>query len=100
MYDIVKTEINDGIISYYTLSDEEEDGYVQSLTDWAGNNTEEKKLPAKTITFHLAKYFTVEKYAYPFSFSLPAHNNVKTESDHFFYPSPLENIFSPPPDNI
>jgi hypothetical protein len=100
LYDIVKTQISDGVTSYYTLSDEEEDSYVQSLTDWAGNNTEEKNLPAKTITFHLAKYFNVEKYADSFSFSLRAHSNVKIERDHFFYASPLKNIFFPPPDNI
>ena len=100
LYDIVKRHTSGGITSYYTLSDEEEDGYRQNLTEWAGNNAEEKNLPAKTITFHLAKYFNVELYNYPFSFQLQAHGDAQINSDHFFYVSPFKNIFCPPPDII
>lgn len=86
---------------YYTLSDEDEDQYVQNLTDWEKINSEEKSLPGKTINVHLAKYFTVEKYNHPASTSaLSLLNNVKTASDSFFYKSPFKNIFSPPPDNV
>lgn len=101
LYDIVKTAISNGITLYYTLSDEDEDGYVQNLTDWAKSNSEEKSLPAKTINLHLAKYFTAEKYHhYHTVSSLHGSPGVNTASDSFFYTSPYKNIFSPPPDNL
>jgi hypothetical protein len=99
LYDIVKTEISNGIILYYTLHDKDEDEYVQSLTDWGKNNFQEKSLPGKTINLHLAKYFTVEKY-HPVSAPLHLRSDVKATSDSFFYTSPFKNIFSPPPDNL
>jgi hypothetical protein len=86
---------------YYTLSDEDEDEYVQNLTDWEKNNSREKSLPGKTIIVHLAKYFTDEKYQYPLlASSLHLSTDVKTVSDSFLYTSPFKNIFSPPPDNL
>lgn len=84
---------------YYTISDEEEDRYVQNLTDWEKNNCGENSLPGKTIDVHMAKYFTVEKYQHPvFASSIHLHTGMKTVSDPFFYTSPFINIFSPPPD--
>jgi hypothetical protein len=100
LYDIVKTQISNGITLYYALGDEDEDKYVQNLTDWEKNNSEEKSMPGKTINLHLAKYFTVEKYHDPVSPLLHLRIDVKTASDSFFYTSPLKNIFSPPPDNL
>jgi hypothetical protein len=101
LFDIVKTETSNGITWYYTLSDEEEDEYVQNLSDWGKNNAEEKSLPGKTINLHMAKYFTAEKYHGPFSVSsLHRCTRVKTSSDSFFYTSPCKNIFSPPPNNL
>ena len=101
LYDIVKTEISNGITLYYTISDEEEDEYVQNLSDWGKNNAEEKSLPGKTINLHMAKYFTAEKYPSPVSVSsLHRCTCVKTVSDSFFYTSPYKNIFSPPPNNL
>ena len=100
LYDIVKTEISYGITLYYTLSDEDEDEYVQNLTDWGKNNSQEKSLPGKTINVHLAKYFTV-KYFNPISnSSLHLCTDLKTTSDCFFYKSPFKNIFSPPPNYL
>jgi hypothetical protein len=101
LYDIVRTETSNGITLYYTISDEEEDEYVQNLTDWEKNNAEEKSLPGKTINLHMAKYFTAEKYHGPLSVSLlhPC-TDVNTASDSFFYASPYKNIFSPPPNNL
>ena len=86
---------------YYTLSDEDEDMYVQSLTDWEKNNSQEKSLPGKTINVHLAKYFIDEKNQHPlFASSLHLRTHVQPVSDSFFYTSPFKNIFSPPPDNL
>lgn len=101
LYDIVKTQISNGITLYYTIIDEEEYEYVQNLTDWEKNNSGEKSLPGKTINLHIAKYFTDEKYQHPvFASSLPVRSDMKTVSDSFLYTSPFKNIFSPPPDNL
>lgn len=100
LYDIVKTEMSNGIILYYTLHDEDEDEYIQNFTDWKKNNSQEKSLPGKTINLHIAKYFTVEKHHPVSASSLNLHSDVKTASDSFFYTSPFKNIFSPPPDNL
>ena len=98
LYDIVETQFSNGIILYYTISDEDEDEYVQNLTDW-GKNNQENSLPGKTISIHLAKYFTIEKYHHPVSASsIHLRTGMKTVSDSFFYASPFINIFSPPPD--
>ncbi len=99
MYDIIKTATSKGITSYFTLSDEEEDSYVQSLRDWEKGNSQEPSLPGKIINVHLAKYFIVSKYStISCVFSLDFYSNVKTVSDSFFYRSPLQNVISPPPD--
>jgi len=101
LYDIVKTQISNGITLYYTLSDEDEDGYVEDLSDWGKNNSGDESLPGKTINLHLAKYFTVEKYHHTLSTSsLRMQTDVKNANDSFFYTSPFKNIFSPPPDNM
>ena len=101
LYDIVKTNTSNGITMYYTLSDEDEDEYVQNLSDWEKSNADEKSLPAKTINVHMAKYFTIEKYHDPIRHSsLHLFINGKAENEPFFYLSPSMNIFSPPPDNV
>ena len=83
---------------YYTINDEEEDRYVQNLTDWEENNGGEKSLPGKTIDVHMAKYFTVEKYHPVFASSIHLRTGIKAVSDSFFYTSPFINIFTPPPE--
>lgn len=100
LYDIVKIGISNGITLYFTLSDEEEDGYVQNLSEWQKNNTGEKSLPGKTINLYLAKYFTLEKYQPVVACSISLAAEMKTASDRFFYKSPFKNTFSPPPDYL
>ena len=101
LYDIVKTEISNGITLYYTLSDEEEDVYVQQLTNWGKTNPEEQSLPIKTVGLHIAKFFDIKKYNYSsLTELLRLHANVRSYSDLFLYTSPLQNIFSPPPNNL
>jgi len=101
LYDIVKTELSNGITKYYTLHDEDEDEDVQNLSDWEKNNSQENSLPGKTINLHLEKYFTAEKNHNSITTSSLHHgSDVKTASDSFFYNSPLKNIFSPPPNNF
>jgi hypothetical protein len=98
LYDIVKTELSNGITKYYTLHDEDEDEDVQNLSDWGKNNSQENSLPGKTINLHLEKYFTAEKNHNSITTSsLHNSSHLKTARDYFFYNSPLKNIFSPPP---
>jgi len=99
LYDIVKTKISNGKTIYYTLSDEEEDMYVQQLNDWGKSSSREQSLPAKTVGLHIGKYFEVIQYKAPvFTTSLRVHPSVKLSNDLFQYVSPLKIVFSPPPD--
>lgn len=101
LYDIVKTEISDGKTLYYTLSDEEEDAYVQQLGDWGKSNSEEQSLPTKTVGLHIAKFFDIKKCSYSSSKDfLRLYSNVRSYNDLFLYTSPQQNIISPPPDNF
>lgn len=97
----MKKEISNGKKLYYTLSDEEEDAYVQQLGNWGKLNSEEQSLPAKTVGLHIAKYFDIKEsgyYALKEVFRLSS--NVRSSNDLFLYISPQQNIISPPPDNI
>jgi hypothetical protein len=100
-YDIVKTEISGGKTLYYTLSDDEEDAYLQQLSAWGKSNSEEQSLPTKTVGLHIAKYFDIKEHSYSsLNNILRLHSNVKSSNDLFLYISPLKNIFSPPPNNF
>lgn len=98
LYDIVKTEMRDGKTFYYALSDQEEDDYVQQLTEWGKSNSEEKSLPTKTVGVHIGKYFEQVKYCPPASLLLRVGQQVRLSNDLFQYGSPLKIVFSPPPD--
>lgn len=101
LYDIVKTEIINGATYYFTLSDEEEDNYVQQLGEWSKSNTEEKSLPSKTISLHIGKYFTIKKECETnLHLYFRVTDDVSYKNDLFIYISPFINIFSPPPDNL
>ena len=98
LYDIIKTETRDGKICYYTLSDEEEDMYVQQLNDLGKSNSQEQSLPAKTVGLQIGKYFEDIKYnSLVFIKSLPVHEPEELSNDLFQYASPLKIVFSPPP---
>jgi hypothetical protein len=99
LYDIVKTASVNGTNVYYTLSDENEDQYVQGMRDWQKTNNDERSLPGKTITLHLAKYFNLQKYCPPVFTTCKTAGTMTLESDSFLYTSPFENIISPPPDH-
>jgi len=101
LYDPVKTEISNGKTLYYTLSDEEEDVYVQQLSNWGKSNSEEQSLPTKTVGLHIAKYFDITEHNYSSLNNIfRLHSNVRSSNDPFLYKSPLKNIFSPPPNNF
>ena len=101
LYDIMRKEISNGKTLYYTLSDEEEDAYVQQLGNWGKLNSEEQSLPTKTVGLHIAKYFDIKEsgyYALKELFRLSS--NVRYSNDLFLYVPPQLNIISPPPDNF
>lgn len=101
LYDIIKKEISDGKTLYYTLSDDEEDAYVQQLGDWGKLNSEEQSLPTKTVGLHIAKFFDIKKGSYSsLKNILRLHSTVRSSNDLFLYTSPQQNIISPPPDNF
>ncbi len=101
LYDIVKTETNNGKTLYYALSDEEEDACIQQLAGLSKSNPEEQSLPTKTFGLHIAKYFEITNDSYSSLKSfLCVHDKVSLSNDLFLYLSPLKNIFSPPPDNF
>lgn len=101
LYDIVKTEINNGKTLYYALSDEEEDACIQQLAGLGKSNSEEQSLPGKTVGLHIAKYFEITNDSYSSLKSfLRVHDTVSSSNDLFLYVSPLKYIFSPPPDNF
>lgn len=101
LYDVKKTELNGDVTTYYTMSDEEEDHYVQSLQGWELSNSSEKSLPGKTINLHLAKFLQSQKN---WSFSLHHlkgnQQQLKAVDDSFYYNSPLKIVFTPPPERI
>ncbi|MEO8859887.1 MAG: hypothetical protein ABI358_00560 [Ginsengibacter sp.] len=101
LYDIKKTELNNGITIYYAMSDEEEDHYVQSLQGWEDTNSREKSLPGKTINLHLAKFLKSEKNCHFNLHSLDINKQKLKEMDEsFFYNSPLKIVFTPPPEKF
>ncbi len=101
LYDIVKTKISNGETLYYTYSDEEEDADVKQLTDWGKSNAEDKSMPTKTISLHLGKYFGIKKYSNSFlTEQLNLLRYGRLTNDLFLYISPLQHIFSPPPNNL
>ncbi len=101
LYDIVKSEINNGKEFYYAFADEEEDEYQSDLTDWEKSNGQEKSLPGKTINLHLVKYFTAKKYTtIIYMHHLVLQGIVVTASDAFLYKSPYKYVFATPPDNF
>ncbi len=101
LYDIKKTELNKGIITYYAMSDEEEDHYVHRLQGWEDTNSREKSLPGKTINLHLAKFLQEEKNCYFNLYSLEGiKRKLKEMDESFFYNSPLKIVFTPPPEKF
>jgi hypothetical protein len=86
LYDIKKTELNNGITTYYAMSDEEEDHYVQSLQDLGNTNSREKSLPGKTINLHFAKFLQSEKKCYFNLYSLEGNKQqLRAMDKSFFY---------------
>ncbi|MDP4284905.1 MAG: hypothetical protein Q8891_10795 [Bacteroidota bacterium] len=101
LYDIVKTEIRNGVTLYYALHDQEEDKDVKDLADWGKNNSPDNPLPGKTTRPELAKYFRMEKLPVSPALSyLHSSTDIKTINDCFLYASPLKIIFVPPPDSL
>ncbi len=101
LYDIIRSETDNGKTLYYTLSDKEEDEYQLDLTDWEKNHSQETSIPGKSINLHLEKYFTTKRNHIPvFDPSLFIKGKAIAISDAFLYKPPSKNIFAPPPDNL
>ncbi len=101
LYDIVKSEINNGKKIYYAFADEEQDEYQLDLTDWEKSNGQEKSLPGKTINLHLIKYFTAKNSTDIIHVHhIILHGHVLTANDTFLYTSPYKNVLATPPDNF
>ena len=99
LYDIVKTETTGGKIRYYAISDQEEDAYVQHLSDWRNANSEDKSLPGKSVALHVGKYFEKVHSCLPaFGGTGRLGLKVTIRNDLFRYQSPLHLVFSPPPE--
>jgi hypothetical protein len=100
IYDIVKTCTSNGITSYYTRADADEDEYVHKLTDVEKGNSTEKSSPAKTIKQYEAKYFVAKKnnQINCFSLNLPARASIPENT--LLYNSLFNDIYAPPPDYL
>jgi hypothetical protein len=98
MYNIVKTRTSNGITSYYTRADGDEDEFLQNLTNVEKSNTTEKSSPEKTIKLYEAKYFAVRKDHYPARFLLDLLAGASTPEGILLYNSLFKDIYAPPPD--
>ncbi|WP_295801359.1 hypothetical protein [Mucilaginibacter sp.] len=100
MYDIVKTSTRNGITSYYTRADADEDEYVHKLIDVEKGNSTEKSSPGKTIKLYEAKYFAAKKNLRPACFSLDLPTGAFTLENTLLYNSLFKDIYAPPPDHL
>jgi hypothetical protein len=98
MYDIVKKQRHNGLVLYYALSDEDEDGYNANLTSLAKNDPSKNSLPGKTIKLYEEKYFAGENDNVSTPQTVDIFPEGKTITSILFHPSPLRDILSPPPD--
>jgi hypothetical protein len=100
MYDIVKTRTANGITSYYTRADSDEDEYVHKLTDVEKGNAAEKSSPGKTIKLYEAKYFAAKKNHHPACVLLDLPPGAFTLENALLYNSLFNDIYAPPPDYL
>jgi len=99
MYDIVKTRTSNGITSYYTRADADEDEYVSKLTEVEKGNAAEKSSPGKTIKLYEAKYFAAKKNHHPACLSSDLPTGAFTLENTLLYNSLFKDIYAPPPDH-
>lgn len=96
----MKTRTSNGITSYYTRADSDEDEFLQKLTNVEKSNATEKASLGKTIKLYEAKYFAARKDRYPacFSSNLPAR--ASTPESILLYNALFKDIYAPPPDYL
>jgi len=100
MYDIVKTRTSNGITSYYTRADADEDEYASKLTEVEKGNAAEKSSPGKTIKLYEAKYFAAKRNHHPACFSLDLPARASIPENTLLYNSLFNDIYAPPPDYL
>jgi hypothetical protein len=99
MYDIVKTCVSKDKVLYYAYADEDEDEYVQNLSNSEKNNFTEKSLPGKNINPYAAKYFAVKKNPSPVCFSISLLTRTAILKNDLLYNSVFGDIYAPPPEH-
>ncbi|ASU32663.1 hypothetical protein [Mucilaginibacter xinganensis] len=98
MYDIVKTSKANGVTSYYTCADADEDALVNKLTHVEKSNATGKLLVGKTIKIYAAKYFASGKNHQHLYFSLNLPARAPFPESAFLYDFLFKDIYAPPPD--
>ncbi len=97
MYDIAATKACNGVILYYTTSDNEEDGILTKLSDPNKNNATDKLFDAKVVKFVDIKYSPIQVSNRPDQ-SFSGVPKIQPLDNSLFYSSYFRDIFSPPPD--
>ena len=98
LFDIVKTEKQGDQKIYFVLIDEQEGNFLNELSEFEKNNSNSSSLPTKNPDPEILKYIKHKKIFDPDSIiSNLRFTNLNSFGDSFFYQSPYENIFSPPP---
>ena len=100
MYDIVKIRTGNGITSYYTHADNDEDEFLQKLTNVEKSNATDKSPPGKIIKLYEAKYFANRKDHCPACFSSDLLARASTPESILLYNSLFKDIYAPPPDYL
>jgi hypothetical protein len=96
LFDIVKTEINNGKIIYYAIGDEKEDGCMNNIVQLSKNNCDSNSQPIKNNVPDILKYVRGENVI-TLSVSINFIEKKTSQQSLFFYSAPFQNIFSPPP---
>jgi len=100
MYDVVKTNMRNGVKYYYAVSDNDEDTYIHKLADAEKGDTGVNSLPVKTFKFYELKYVAATRNFVPTLNPSYQLTNFSCITSPMIYLSNFKDIFSPPPNHF
>jgi hypothetical protein len=100
MYDIVKTEIRNGVKFYYTTHDSDEDTFIAKLARSEKKSGRQASMPVKAEKLYDAVFFASDDDHIFNSFPSVQISNDAVPNDPHFYPLNFKEIFSPPPNGF
>ncbi len=100
MYDIVKTEIRNGVKIYCTTHDSDEDVFVAKLARSEKKAGHQTPAPVKAEKLYDAVFFAGNDDSLFNSFPSVQISNDAAPNDPHFFPLHFNEIFSPPPNGL